>query len=150
MPEDGPTCAQTPDGKHNDHVTCSGNGIKPNKPEETRCCSLENPIKTKRCKPSRTWRAQAMMREGMRKNMGGVCSAISTGFLPSCHKSWAPAPPSSDHVDSPAQISLVPIIFPALHCPLPHFKSITLAKGHSLLTSRYHWIQMCSVYSPVL
>ena len=133
-----------------DHVTFHDNAIKTNKWVEAQSCSLENPIKAKGCKPFITERAQAMVREGMRKNMGGVCSAISTGFLPSYHKSWAPAPPSCDHVDSPAQISLVPTVFPALHCPLPHFTSITLAKGHNLLTYRYRWIQICSVCSPVL
>ena len=122
----GPTCAQTPDGKHNDHVTCSGNGIKPNKPEEACCCSLENPIKTKWCKPSRTWRAQAMMREGMRKNMGEVSSSTPTGLLPSHHKYWPLGP---RHSDPSAQVSLVPTLFSAPY----HLTCITVDKG-TLLT----------------
>ena len=35
-----------------------------------------------------------MVKEGKRKNVHEVGSAISTGLLPSYHKSWAPGPPS--------------------------------------------------------
>ena len=42
---------------------------------------MENPFKAKRHKPSRTQRAQAVVREGTRMNMGEVSSAFSTGLL---------------------------------------------------------------------
>ena len=93
-----PVCSQTPDGTHSDHVTFSGKAINTQKIVETCSCSLENPFKAKRCKPSRTQRAQAMVREGKRKNVGEVCSAISTELLPSYLKSWAPGLASSGSI----------------------------------------------------
>ena len=94
MPKGSLICPQTSNGKHSDYITFSDNGIKTNKCVETQSCSLENPIKAKRYKPSGTQRPQPMVREGMRKNMGEVSSAISTGLFPSYHKCWAPGPPS--------------------------------------------------------
>ena len=94
VPRGSPISANIPDGTHNDHVTCSDDAMNSKIGGEKYSCSLENPFKAKGHKPSRTQRAQAMLREGKRKNMGEVCSATSTGLLPSYHKSWAPEPPS--------------------------------------------------------
>ena len=94
MPKGSLICGQTPDEKHSDYITFSDNGIKTNKHVETHSCSLENSIKAKRCKPYRTQRTQSMVREGMRKNMGEVSSAIFTGLFPSYHKCLDPGPPS--------------------------------------------------------
>ena len=80
----------THDGTHNNHVTFHDNAIKTNKWVEAQSCSSENPIKAKGHEPSRTQRAQATVRERERKNAGEVCSSISTEFLPSYLKSWAP------------------------------------------------------------
>ena len=63
MPKGSLICPQTPDEKHSDYITFSENGIKTNKHVETQSCSLENPIKAKRCKPFGTQRAQPMVRE---------------------------------------------------------------------------------------
>ena len=63
MPKGSLICPQTPDEKHSDYITFSDNGIKINKCVETQSCSLENPIKAKRCKPFGTQRAQPMVRE---------------------------------------------------------------------------------------
>ena len=63
MPKGSLICGQTSNGKHSDYITFSDNGIKTNKHVETQSCSLENPIKAKRCKPFGTQRAQPMVRE---------------------------------------------------------------------------------------
>ena len=80
-PRGSPICPQTPEGTHNDRVTFSDNGIKTNKCIETYRCSTENSTKAKWHKSSRAQRTQAMVREGTRKNMGEVCSAVSKGIL---------------------------------------------------------------------
>ena len=53
---------------------------------------MENSFKVKGHKPSTTQRGKAMMREGIRKKLGKVSSATSTGLLPSYHKSWLQDP----------------------------------------------------------
>ena len=111
VPRGSPTSSHTSDGTHNDHVTCSDHAMNTKIGGEKYSCSLENPFKAKGHKPSRTQRAQAMVREGKRKNMGKVSSATSTGLLPSHHQSWAPGPPSPG---STSQMSSVPTMFPAL------------------------------------
>ena len=95
VPKGSPNSVQTPDGTLSDHVTSSGNGSKTNKCIETRSCSLDNPLKVKRHKPSSTWRAQAVVREGARKIMGEVGSAITSGLFPQYHKLWPPGNPPS-------------------------------------------------------
>lgn len=136
-----PVCSQTPDGTYSDRLTFSGNSSNTKKTVETRRCSLENPFKAKRCKPSRTQKAQAMVREGKRNNVGEACSAISTELLPSYLKSWLQ---DSLHLDPPAQISLVHTV-PALHARHPYIMA-----NITLLSHRCLWIQMCSVCSLVL
>ena len=81
LPKGSPTSAHTPDGTHNDHVTCSDHAMNTKIGGEKYSCSLDNPFKAKGHKPSRTQRAHPMVREGKRKNMGEVYSALSTGLL---------------------------------------------------------------------
>ena len=81
MPKGSLICGQTSNGKHSDYITFSDNGIKTNKCIETYRCSTENSTKAKWHKSSRAQRTQAMVREGTRKNMGEVCSAVSKGIL---------------------------------------------------------------------
>ena len=97
--------AQTLDRTHSDHITCSGNDIKANKGVETCRCSMKNPFKAKGHKPSRTQRAQAMVREGTRKKVGEVSSVTSSGLLLQYHKCWAPGLPSPGSI-SPGLFSL--------------------------------------------
>ena len=136
-----PVCSQTPDGTYSDHVTFSGNAINTKIIVETCSCSLENPFKSKRCKTSRTQKAQATVREGERKTW---VRWVQPSLLSFSLHTTNPGLQELLHLDPSAQISLVYTI-PALHALHPYIKAII-----TLLSHRCLWIQMCSVCSPVL
>lgn len=113
LPEGSPTVPKALMGQ-NDHVTCSGNAIKTNECVETCSCSVENPFKAKRHKPSRAQRAQAAVRRH-KEGQGCVCSAISPDGLVNTVNPGLHDPRSSSGSISPPYSSLFPMVFPVVH-----------------------------------
>lgn len=97
MPKGSPTVPK-PLMRQNDRVTCSGNAIKTNERVETCSCSMENPLKTKRHKPSRAQRAQAVAR---RSKNTGACVWLPLLMAQSILQDLCSIP-LSHHLDPPA------------------------------------------------